>query len=75
MSWKLEGVLIDVPIGIGYISSKLYIHGTEMTHIYSLGIDGTSHFSEKRKKLKTHSRSNYDRMQMRMKDRNSVQND
>lgn len=70
MSLKLEGVLIDVSIGIGYISSMLYIHGIEITNICSLVIDGTLHFSEKRKQLKTHSRSNYDRIQMRMKDRN-----
>lgn len=70
MSWKLEGVLIDVSIGIGCISSMLYIHGTEITHVCSLGKDGTLRFPEKRKKLKTHSRSNYDRIQMRMKDRN-----
>ena len=57
-------------IGIGYISSKLYIHGIEITNICSLVIDGTLNFSEKRKKLKTHSRSNYDRIQMRMKGRN-----
>ena len=47
--------MIDVSIGIGYISSMLYIHGIEITNICSLVIDGTLHFSEKRKKLKTHS--------------------
>jgi len=49
MSLKLEGVLIDVSIGIGYISSMLYIHGIEITNICSLVIDGTVHFFREEK--------------------------